>query len=69
LYVVEFLPAYVAEFAQQIDRSVARQPTVFSMIGVNRAAAFNRDWQREDILNVRFEKLFVSQHDSSHSKH
>jgi hypothetical protein len=28
------------------------------MIGVNRAAAFNRDWQREDILNARFEKLF-----------
>jgi hypothetical protein len=29
----------------------------FSMIGVNSAAAFNRDWQREGILNARFEKL------------
>jgi hypothetical protein len=28
------------------------------MIGVNPAAAFNRDWQREGILNARFEKLF-----------
>jgi hypothetical protein len=27
------------------------------MIGVNSAAAFNRDWQREGILNARFEKL------------
>jgi hypothetical protein len=32
--------------------------TVFSMIGVNPAAAFNREWQREGILNARFEKLF-----------
>ncbi|MEA2773703.1 MAG: hypothetical protein QOD93_6665, partial [Acetobacteraceae bacterium] len=32
--------------------------TVLSMIGVNPAAAFNRDWQREDILNAGFEKLF-----------
>jgi hypothetical protein len=35
-----------------------RQPTVFSTIGVDPAAAFNRDWQREGILNARFEKLF-----------
>jgi hypothetical protein len=28
------------------------------MICVNPAAAFNRDWQREDILNAGFEKLF-----------
>jgi hypothetical protein len=28
------------------------------MIGVNPAAAFNRDRQREDILNAGFEKLF-----------
>jgi hypothetical protein len=28
------------------------------MIGVNPAAAFNRDWQRQDILNAGFEKLF-----------
>jgi hypothetical protein len=28
------------------------------MIGVNSAAAFNRDWQREGISNARFEKLF-----------
>jgi hypothetical protein len=34
-----------------------RQLTVFSTIGVNSAAAFNRDWQREGILNARFEKL------------
>jgi hypothetical protein len=35
-----------------------RQLTVLSMIGVNPAAAFNRDWQREDILNADLEKLF-----------
>jgi hypothetical protein len=29
-----------------------------STIGVNPAAAFNRDWQRQDILNAGFEKLF-----------
>jgi hypothetical protein len=28
------------------------------MIGVNSAATFNRDWQREGILNARLEKLF-----------
>jgi hypothetical protein len=28
------------------------------MIRVNAAPAFNRDWQREDIMNARFEKLF-----------
>jgi hypothetical protein len=27
------------------------------MIGVNPAAAFYRDWQREGMLNARFEKL------------
>ena len=27
------------------------------MIGVNPAAAFNRDWQREGILHARVEKL------------
>jgi hypothetical protein len=32
--------------------------TVFSMIGLNPAAAFNRDWQRKGILNARFEMLF-----------
>jgi hypothetical protein len=35
-----------------------RQLTVLSTIGINPAAAFNRVWQREDILNARFEKLF-----------
>jgi hypothetical protein len=34
-----------------------RQLIVFSMIALT-AAAFNRDWQREGILNARFEKLF-----------
>jgi len=28
------------------------------MICVNPAAAFNRDWQREDIFNAALEKLF-----------
>jgi hypothetical protein len=28
------------------------------MIGVNPAAAFNRDWPRKDILSAGFEKLF-----------
>jgi hypothetical protein len=34
-----------------------RQLTVFSMIGVNPAAAFNRAWRQEGILNARLEKL------------
>jgi hypothetical protein len=37
---------------------MAHPLTVLSMIGVNLAAAFNRDGQRKDILNAGFEKLF-----------
>jgi hypothetical protein len=32
--------------------------TVLSTFGIDPAAAFNRDWQQEDILNAGFEKLF-----------
>jgi hypothetical protein len=44
---------------KKVPNEVTAHPlTVLSMIGVNRAAAFNRDRQRDDILNAGFETLF-----------
>ena len=40
------------------NQATAHPLTVLSMIGVNPAGAFNRDRQREDRLNVGFERLF-----------
>jgi hypothetical protein len=40
-----------------LNEAAAHPLTVLSTIGVNPAAAFNRAWQREGILNARFEKL------------
>jgi hypothetical protein len=48
----------VSRAGTRVSRIRIRQLTVLSMIGVNRAVAFNRDWQREDRLNAGFEKLF-----------
>lgn len=49
------------------NEAMAHPLTVLSMIGVNPAAAFNRDWEREHILNAGFETLFEL-NDSSHSR-
>jgi hypothetical protein len=55
------MPAAIGTASRRhgIEKKVPVHPLiVLSMIGVNPAAAFNRDWRREDMLNAGFEKLF-----------